>query len=129
MNNYKNKKGYYTLEAAIFLPFIIIGLLSIGYLVRVIGTVDSVNHASIDEARYQAQQAYTDRAGLSLKSRLTNRVKAESNNISDFKITNYNYMLPVGLRTGIISFNTKYEMKVKLPLPYKKTYESEDRVV
>ena len=61
-------KGYYTLEAALFLPLILLTILSLGYFTRVEGVWENCVHCAVDDS-YRAQAMAWDG--------ITRRVRAE----------------------------------------------------
>ena len=52
------KRGYITLEAAVFLPIFILGILTLGYLIKVYSTAENITFSMIDETGHLAAQAY-----------------------------------------------------------------------
>lgn len=58
----RRKKGYYTLEAAIFLPLIVLTILSLGYFTRIEGIWENCVHCAADESARASAMAY---AGIS----------------------------------------------------------------
>lgn len=106
------KGGYYTVEAAVFLPIFIIACLTIGYLIKVIGGVESGMHACVDECRYQAAVAYKERSGLGLKGRIENRIHDENRYITRAKVKHLSYLTD----DGAISMDIDYHLDIPLPM-------------
>ena len=58
MNMRKSTKGFYTLEASIFLPLVILAILTLGYFMRVEGTWERCVHGAVDESMLAASKSY-----------------------------------------------------------------------
>ena len=52
------KKGYFTLEAAIFLPIFIIAIAALGYFIKIFSTAENITFSAVDETAHLAAQAY-----------------------------------------------------------------------
>ena len=46
----RNSKGFYTLEAVIFLPLVLLAVLSLGYFMKVEGAWENAFYGAIDES-------------------------------------------------------------------------------
>ena len=117
-------KGYYTVEAAIFLPIFIVACLTLGYLIKLIGGVESGMHACTDEARRQAAAAYVEKTGAGFKGRLENRILNENKYITHAKVKNMSYLGA----DGRISFDVAYSVDVRLPLDLYDGFKVTDRL-
>ena len=49
----RNSKGFYTLEAVIFLPLVLLAVLSLGYFMKVEGAWENAFYGAIDESMSQ----------------------------------------------------------------------------
>lgn len=117
--NFKNKKrGSYTVEAAIFLPIFTLAVLTIGYVVRIIGTCENINFAIADELSYVSARAYIDKTPTGFKSTLKNRVTEENNGVENFKINSFRYLYRDAECDNLIKINLKYRASIKLPLDF-----------
>lgn len=117
-------RGYYTVEAAIFLPLFLVAALTIGYFIKVVGCIESGMHGAVDESRRQAAYAYVDRAGAGFEDRLERRILSENKFIDGVDVSSMKYLSG----DGNISFNMKYHMDVKLPLGMYDGFDVEDRL-
>ena len=118
------RPGYYTVEAAIFLPIFLVASLCIGYLIKVVGGVESGMHAAVDEARRQAAYAYVDRAGIGFAGRIEDRIEDENKFITEADVNRMRYLLG----DGKISFNMDYHIDVRLPLDLYDGFDVRDRL-
>ena len=118
------KNGYYTIEAAIFLPIFLITLITLAYIVRLICIEECMVHVLTDEGRYISTRAYDNRnyaAGLKIRVvhgvHLKERFDSEVKHGTECWITDYQYLIKKDGISGIISYNLAYEHHVNLPLP------------
>lgn len=54
----KSTKGFYTIEAVIFLPLVILAILSLGYFIKTAGVWENCIHGAVDESVRAASRAY-----------------------------------------------------------------------
>ncbi len=125
------KKGFLTVEAAIFLPIFIIGVLTLAYLIKFMTIQEAAFHSFSDEARVLSSEATRNLlAPSSFESNLISRLYEENgNNISNVDLDNF-YYLYANVKPGMISMDLNYDVNVKLPIPfYKKMPVSESLMV
>lgn len=114
------KRGYFTIEAAIFLPIFILGVLTLGYLIKGSGAVGNVMHVAADEAKFRASRAYVLQVDPIFKYRLEKRILEEDRNISIVKVKHVRQLSALAEDKGLISFDIDYRVAVKLPIPIAK---------
>jgi len=110
------KRGHYMVETAVFLPVFIIAVMTIGCYINVVGADENVIHAAADEARYAAQEAYTDKEGGALASLTEGRILSEDPDIRDVNVRNMVYLYSADNITDLISFDIDYDVRIRLPL-------------
>ncbi len=117
------KKGYFTIEAAIFLPIFLIALITLAYVIRFICIEERIAHVSTDEGRYISTRAYDNRNYASgLKTRvilgihLKERFDSEVKHGTECSITDYQYLIEKDSISGIITYNLAYTYDVNLPI-------------
>ena len=121
MNTYKNtKKGFITVEAAIFLPIFIIGVLTFAYLIKFLSVQEGVFHSFADEARVVGAEAPLNPLSAPLfESKLKDRIYDENGNlVSHVGVDYFMYLYPSHGMTGLISMDLNYEVGIKLPIPF-----------
>lgn len=123
-----DKKGFLTVEAAIFLPLFIAGVLTFAYLIRFMAVEEAVFHSFTDEARVISAEAerkpleipFFERQTFEL--RLKDRLYDENgDNISAVDIDQFLYLYQIHGMTGMISMDLNYEVNIKLPIPFRKS--------
>lgn len=117
-------------EAAIFLPIFIIGMMTLGYLVKFNAAQENVFHSFADETGKLAAEATINPDFLTYKSRVVNRVNEENNNvIKDAKVKNFLYRVPYINQTDIIAASIDYDIDIKLPARFIKSVPASDTIV
>ena len=122
------KRGYITLEAAVFLPIFILGILTLGYLIKVYSTAENITFSMIDETGHLAAQAYGRKAAPLFVSKLENRLKKENQRLNGVSVMDFRYLYKERKRTGIITVSCKYDIDVSMPLEFWDEVSMESRL-
>lgn len=121
MSIYKNtKKGFITVEAAIFLPIFIIGVLTFAYLIKFLSVQEAVFHSFTDEARViSAESAINPLSAPLFEPKLKDRIYDENGDyVSNVDVDRFLYLYPSRGMTGMISMDLNYDVNIKLPIPF-----------
>jgi hypothetical protein len=110
------KNGSYTLEAAIFLPLFIVGILTLGFTIRMIATAENISFAATDEARLAAAFAYHIPIAPFFPSKLQNRIIDENPDTPFVEVGEFRYLYHSSDTDGVISFQLDYWIETGLPL-------------
>lgn len=110
------KNGSYTLEAAILLPLFIVGILTLGFTIRMIATAENITFAATDEARLTAGSAYNIPFAPFFASNLQNRIIDENPDASLVDVGEFRYLYQSSDSDGLISFSLDYWIETGLPL-------------
>jgi hypothetical protein len=116
MAKQNTKKGSYTLEAAIFLPLFIVGILTLGFTIRMIATAENITFAATDEARLAAGYSYNIPVAPLFSSNLQNRIIDENPDTSLVDVGKFRYLYQNPEFDGLISFRVNYWVRAGLPL-------------
>lgn len=124
------KKGFLTVEAAIFLPVFIAGILTLAYLIKFMAIEEGVFHSFADQARVLSAVAGKDSLRVPVFAQQTafeqwvkNRIYEENgDNVSKVDLDMFLYLYDDPLRdlTEVISMDLNYEVNVKLPISFRK---------
>lgn len=120
-NIYKNtKKGSITVEAAIFLPIFIVGVLTFAYLIKFLSVQETVFHSFTDEARVIGAEALINPLSAPLfEPKLKDRIYDENEDqVSNASVDHFLYLFPSHGMTGLISMDLNYDVNIKLPIPF-----------
>jgi hypothetical protein len=110
------KKGSYTLEAAIFLPLFMVGILTLGFTIRMISAAENITFAATDEARLAAGAAYNLPIAPFFVGNLQNRIIDENPDTSSVEVREFHYLYQSLDNDGLISFRLNYWIDTGLPL-------------
>lgn len=110
------KRGSYTLEAAIFLPLFIVGVLTLGFSIRMIATAENMTFSATDEARIAAGLAYNLPYPPLFSKSLQNRIIDENQDAMSVEVAGFRYLYQSLEHDGLISFRLKYWIGTGLPL-------------
>ncbi|MDO4745627.1 MAG: hypothetical protein Q4B18_03630 [Bacillota bacterium] len=115
-------KGFYTLEAAIFLPIVILAVLSLGYFMRVIGTWENCVHGAVDESMLAASKSYDGTSAYMAGRNVSERVIEDNPQVDEMKVKNLRVMYRDIYADDITSFNLYCVMKLELPLGFSREF-------
>ncbi len=125
-----DKRGFYTLEAAIFLPIFIIALLTVAYVIRVQTVDENVSHAMYDEGRKLAANAYILPVAPLFPYELENRIAEENKgDIDDENVTAFLYRYSAKGIDDLIYVENTYTAHVRLPLAFTDAFDRESRLL
>ena len=115
-----NKKGFLTVEAAIFLPIFIIGVLTFAYLIKFMAVQEAVFHSFTDEAKVLSSEASINPLAAPLfEINLKDRIYDENgDNISSADVDNILYLYHTQGMTDMISMDLNYAVNIKLPIQF-----------
>lgn len=124
----KNTKGFYTLEAAIMLPLVILAILSLGYFIKVDAAWENCFHIVIDECSKSAASSYPAGVAVINKENIEKRILSETSEIDSAEIAN--------VVTGFNDMNSnkltackiKANMKLNLPAGFSREFNFESKV-
>lgn len=133
--NIKNKRGSLTVEAAILLPLFIIGVLSIGYLLKLVMIEENVFHSFSDESHKLASEAkYNPVFPLYEKDLVARLYEENGSEIANVDVGPILYRLPsAGLSgkvyTNLIGVSVNYDIPLKILPIFKKEIKGEETIV
>jgi len=119
--NIKSKGGQIAVETAILLPLFIIGILTLGYLMKFCMVSEGVHHALTDEAHRMMADPITMYAPAVHAKEITARVESESRGEAGNVQTKAFPFLSVGVSKGglfytdLIALSVTFDTPVKLP--------------
>ncbi len=123
-----SRRGYYTVEAAIFLPIFLLTMLTLGCLIKAEGAWEEGMHAATDEARWLAARAYTQKLAPEFPILLAERIRSENSDVSLARIRRFRFLHSSGGTQGLISFEVEQRVDFLLPLRLYPGVEWSDRV-
>lgn len=121
---YNTKKGYFTLETAVFLPVFILGVLAIGVLILFQGTEEKAGQIVLDELEKTSAKAYILPVAPGFSSRVEKRMRQELDGVDSVQIERFRYLYANGTEKGLIYLSVVVRNSTHLPKPFQKTAES-----
>ena len=128
MNMKRNSKGFYTLEAVIFLPLVLLTVLSLGYFMKVEGAWENAFYGAVDESTEVARKAYDGVSGLPVKQKVQQRIAEENPEISSLKVSKVRCMYSDGGGDKLTSYQLEAGMELKLPLGFSRDFSWKTKV-
>lgn len=116
MEKHNTERGSYTLEAAIFLPLFIVGILTLGFTIRIISTAENITFDAVDEARLASTYAYNLPVDPFFSGNVESRIINENKAASSVKVEGFRYLYQSWVSDGLISFRLDYWVGTGLPL-------------
>lgn len=119
------RRGYYTLEAAIFLPLIVLAVLSLGYFTRVDGIWENCVHCAADESGRAQAMAYDGISGYATRDRIRRRISAEPTAPDSFSIRSFRVDYSDGVSDHLSSFELTADVRLDLPAGFSRSFSLE----
>lgn len=123
----QNKRGFLTVEASIFLPIFLIGLLTLAYLIKILWIQESAFYVLEKEARELSKRTYVTHLYeksdnvLSTSFQILVRSKvyeAQPKDVEKVTISNYRYLYTSRGISGLITANLNYTIPIKMPIQF-----------
>lgn len=122
------KKGYFTLEAAILLPFFLIGILTLGYLIKIYSTAENITFSIIDETGHLAARACKKTSAPFFSQKTKQRLEQENSSLEQVQITKFRYLYTEGPQDGLITVHCRYQIGLALPVKLTDGVQMESRI-
>jgi len=117
-----------TLEAAILLPLFIVGILTLGFSIKIIFADENIGFAASDEARVLGEEAYNIPIAPFFKNNLEKRILKENKHAAAVKVKYFSYLYSQDGVDGLISFQVTCWMESGLPLGMKRGMELKENI-
>lgn len=117
-----NTKGFYTLEAAIFLPFVLLVVLSLGYFMRIDGMWENCIHGAVDESAAAAAKSYGGGASLTVGSKVKSRIMEDVENLDQVEIQELRVMYSDFYADSLTSYKITAKESLQLPLGFQREF-------
>lgn len=120
-----NKKGSVTLEAALLLPILVLGVLSLGYYINVYSVMENVAYSAIEETALLASKAYIVDQAPFFTTSMKQRILSENPGVKNLEIENFRYLYDDGVQDDVISMTVKYQIVLDFPMGFDHTIDIE----
>ena len=125
----KRKRGAYILEAVIFLPIIVLAVLSFGYFTRVEGVWENLIHCAIDESRRTQAMAWDGISGYAAKDRIRRRIEKDDACPSSFSVRGFHVDHSAGTLDRLTSFTLTANQHMPLPAGFSRDFSFKSKIV
>ena len=124
----KSTKGFYTVEAAIFLPIVLLAVLSLGYFMRVEGTWENCIHGAADESMLIASRSYDGVSYLNTGSRIKKRITNDNPELGSLDIRNLRLMYNDGTSDKLTSYTIHASTQLSLPMGFQRDFQMDFKI-
>ena len=122
----RNKKGIYTVEAAICLPLVMLAVITLGYFIEADAAWENSMNAAFRECSYaQCSGLDLSKAAIGVKLR---RDAAGFTQDVDLHLSGRRFSYADGRHTDLNSFRLQAEVDLALPLHFGRTFSYEDLI-
>ncbi|WP_027399320.1 hypothetical protein [Anaerovorax odorimutans] len=134
----KNKKGFITVEAAIFIPVFIIGLLTLAYLIKILWIQESNFFIFEKEAHELSKNTYVAEVyknsnkflNSSFELLIKNKIyKNKPKDVQKVNLSNYKYLYKYKGVSGLISAQLNYNIKIRMPIQFYNNIPISDKLL
>ncbi len=121
-----NKKGVYTIEAAICLPLVMLAVITLGYFIEADSAWENCMNAALRECSY-AQCSGTALSKMSVGRKLVRDSRNTGQDV-DLHLVRRMYSYSDGRHTDLNSFGLRVRVNLPLPLGFGRIFEYEDTI-
>lgn len=118
----KSTKGFYTVEAAIFLPLVILSVISLGYFMKVEGTWENCIHGAVDESALIASRSYDEINAALIGPSVSARINDDNTELDTMSLKNIRIMYKDMYSDDLTSFDIFAGIKLDLPLGFSREF-------
>ena len=112
------KKGYVTLEAAVFLPVFILAVVSFVSFINIFSILENIYYSTFEEVSRAASKASVVKAAPALGYTLKSRVESDNPAVCGSEIEKIRYLYFDGNLDNMIAVDGKYTIDIDLPLGF-----------
>lgn len=124
----RNTRGFYTLEAAVFLPLVILAVLSLGYFMKIEGLWENCIHGAIDESSVIAARAYNGVEAAMISSKVKARITEDNPQLDSVEIKNVRIRYSDIYDDNLISYRINAVESLSLPLSFQWEFKLENKI-
>ena len=128
MDMKRNSRGFYTLEAAIFLPLVILTVFSLGYFIKVEGTWERCFYAAIDESTKASLKAYDGISYRGVENKIKERISSDNEKLDYVYTKNFRNMYLDLTDDSLTSYRLEAGMSLNLPLGFERNFEFHSQI-
>ncbi len=119
----RSTKGFYTLEAAILMPFLILAILSLGYFMKIEGLWENCMHGALDESAGTAMKASNGIETAMIAEKVRARVSEDNPGLDQVKLKNVRIGYSDITADELVSYRLEASERLKLPLSFGRDFQ------
>lgn len=124
----KNTEGFYTLEAVIFLPVVILAVLTLGYFIKSEGMWENCIHGATDESALLAVKACDGISAASTGKVIKERVKHDNPQLDNIDVKNVKVMYSDFHTDDLVSYEIEIKKTLSLPLGFRYDFKRSGKI-
>ncbi|MBQ9016066.1 MAG: hypothetical protein IJ109_08085 [Firmicutes bacterium] len=121
-------RGYYTIEAAMLLPLVLLMILALGYYTKAQGTWENAFHCAADESCVASAMSWDGVSGYTAGMRIRRRLAKAGDGLSGFELRNALYDYSDGTADHLTSFELEASSDLRLPAGFSRTFRFSSRI-
>lgn len=118
----KGIKGFYTLEAAILMPFLILAILSLGYFIKIEGLWENCIHGALDESARTAMKASNGVETTMTAERVKARIYEDNPGLDRLEMKNVRIGYSDTAADKLVSYRLEATERLELPLSFDREF-------
>lgn len=119
---FRSRRGAYVLESVIFLPMIVLAILSFGYFTKVEGVWENIVHCATDESARSQAMAWDGISGYAARARVINRIEKDQRGPSSFSVRGFHVDYSAGGLDHLNSFTLTANQHMSLPAGFSRDF-------
>jgi len=123
------KKGFLSLEAALFLPVFIIAILTIAFLIKVAGASEGVMNVMADEARKASMRSYIVEHSLMNPSLMNIRLAEGKGAFGVPSLKTYLQFFSYMDKEDLIAVRVDSNLKIRLPVLFRESVDISETIL
>ena len=108
-------KGYYTVEAAMLLPLVLLMILALGYITKAEGNWENAFHCAMDESIRTSSMACDGVSAYTAVYRIPRRIRADVEGLSDVNIRGFRSGFADGTADELTAYTLQATDRLRLP--------------
>ncbi|MBQ9060770.1 MAG: hypothetical protein IJ128_06485 [Firmicutes bacterium] len=124
----RSTRGYYTIEAALLLPLVLLMVLALGYYTKAQGSWENAFHCAADESCIASAMSWDGVSGYTAGMRIQRRLAKDGTNLSGYEVRDLLCDHSDGKRDHLTSYELAVSSDLRLPAGFGRLLRFSSRV-
>ena len=124
----RSTRGYYTIEAAMLLPLVLLMILALGYYTKAQGSWENAFHCAADESCVASAMSWDGVSGRTAGMRIRRRLAKSGTGLSGFELKNVLYDHPDAVTDHLTSYELEAYSDLHLPAGFGRMLRFSSRI-